>query len=60
MEELNLVFEHAVFVETDGRVRGLASNVFKEWGDGYTLHEFSVAFECLNFSKLILCNAPKD
>jgi hypothetical protein len=58
MEELNLVFEHAIFVKANGRIGGLAGNVFKKWVNCDSLHEFSVAFKCLYFSELILCNAP--
>ena len=58
MKELNLVFEHAIFVKANGRVWGLAGNVFKKWVDCDSLHEFAVAFKRLYFSELILCNAP--
>jgi len=58
MKKLHLIFEHAVFVQANSRVGGLTCNVFKKWVDCNSLHEFAMTFKRLNFSELILCNAP--
>lgn len=60
VEKLDLVFQHAVLVEAHCGVRRLAGNVFEKRVHSNTLDKFSVAFESLNFCKLVLGDAPDD
>lgn len=60
MEELNLIFELSVFVDSHRWVWWLRCNKLEEWVDSDTLHKFAMAFKSLHFLVLALLNVPED
>lgn len=60
MEELNLIFELSVFVDSHCWVWWLRCDKFEEWVNTDTLHKLAMAFESLHFLVLALLDVPED
>jgi len=60
VEELSLIFQFSVFVDSDRRVRRLRGNELEEGVDADALHELAMALKSLSLLILALLDAPED
>ena len=60
LEELDLVLELSIFVDSHSRVGTLSANIFEGGIDCDSLHILSVPFKGLDLLELIVLDSPED